>query len=98
MARKASPTPPPVAEYTPPLPFPPRVHKERWEAECGGFMEMLRKLHLKIPFLEAMAHMPRYLKYLKGLLSKKPKYEDLANVVSLCQVFVIMYFELCRDR
>ncbi|CAL1406417.1 unnamed protein product [Linum trigynum] len=26
-----------------------------------------------------MAHMPRYAKYLKGFLTKKPKFEDLAN-------------------
>ncbi|CAL1371127.1 unnamed protein product [Linum trigynum] len=67
VARKASSTPPPLAEYTPPLPFPSRVQKERLKAVCGGFMEMLRKLHLNILFLEAMAHMPRYSKYLKGL-------------------------------
>ncbi|CAL1406691.1 unnamed protein product [Linum trigynum] len=80
VARKASPTPSLVAEYTPPLPFLMRVHKERLEAECGGLMEMLRKIHLNIPFHEAMSHMPRYSKYLKGLLSKKLKFEDLANV------------------
>ncbi|CAL1389181.1 unnamed protein product [Linum trigynum] len=81
VARKASPTPSPMAEYKPPLPFPTRVYKERLEAECRGFMEMLRNIHFNIPFLEAMAHMPRYTKYLKGFLTKKPKFEDLANVI-----------------
>ncbi|CAL1394716.1 unnamed protein product [Linum trigynum] len=80
VARKTLPTPSPVAKYKPPLPFPTKVYKERLEAECGGFMEMFRNLHLNIPFLEAMAHMPRYAKYLKGFLTKKPKFEDLANV------------------
>ncbi|CAL1381846.1 unnamed protein product [Linum trigynum] len=79
VARKASSMPPPVAEYTPPLPFRTRVHKEQLEAECRGFLEMLRKLHLNIPFFEAMAHMPRYSKYLKGLLSKKQNFQNLAN-------------------
>ncbi|CAL1370609.1 unnamed protein product [Linum trigynum] len=94
VARKASPTPPPMAEYTPALTFPTRVHNERMEAECGGFMEMLQKLHLNIPFLEAMAHMPRYSRYLKGLLSKKPKFEDLANVTlgEECSAFILKRF------
>ncbi|CAL1379280.1 unnamed protein product [Linum trigynum] len=91
VARKALPMPPPVAEYSPPLPFPTRVHKERLEAECEGFMEMLRKLHLNIPFLKAMAHMPRYSRYLKGCLSKKLKFEELANVTlgEECLAFIL---------
>ncbi|CAL1360930.1 unnamed protein product [Linum trigynum] len=72
--------PPQVADCKPPLPFPTRVYKDRLEAECGGFMDILKKLCITIPFLEAMVHMPRYAKYLKGLLAKKTKYEDLANV------------------
>ncbi|CAL1388125.1 unnamed protein product [Linum trigynum] len=75
-AKKAS----PVGEYTPPLPYPTRMYKERLENECRGFMEMLRNLRLNIPFLEVMAQMPRDAKYLKGFLEKKPKLESLANV------------------
>ncbi|CAL1376345.1 unnamed protein product [Linum trigynum] len=56
------------------------MYKERLKDECGGFMEMLRNLHLNLPFLEAMAQMPRYAKYLKGFLTKKPKLKGLANV------------------
>ncbi|CAL1381351.1 unnamed protein product [Linum trigynum] len=72
--------PPLVAEYEHLLPFPTRVHKDRLEAEGGKFMEMLKKVHITIPFLEAMTYMPRYAKYLNGLLAKKQKFEDLATV------------------
>ncbi|CAL1379646.1 unnamed protein product [Linum trigynum] len=66
------------------------MHKDRLEAECGRFMEMLKKLRITIPFLEAMVHMLRYAKYLKGLLAKKPKYKDLANVTlrEECSAFI----------
>ncbi|CAL1405838.1 unnamed protein product [Linum trigynum] len=59
---------------------------------------MLRKLHLNIPFLEAMAHMPRYSRYLKGFLSKKPKLEDLANVTvgKECSAFILNRFSKKR--
>ncbi|CAL1379082.1 unnamed protein product [Linum trigynum] len=56
------------------------MYKERLENECGGFMEMLRNLHLNILFLEVMAQMPRYAKYLKGFLIEKPRLEGLANL------------------
>ncbi|CAI0395302.1 unnamed protein product [Linum tenue] len=38
-----------------------------------------------------MEHMPRYAKYLKGLLAKKPKFEDLANVTigEECSAFIL---------
>ncbi|CAL1370587.1 unnamed protein product [Linum trigynum] len=83
--------PSPMVEYKPPLPFPTSVYKERLEARCGGFMEMLQNLHLNVPFLEAMAHMPRYAKYLKGFLTKKPNFEDLANVTlgEECSAFIL---------
>ncbi|CAL1379092.1 unnamed protein product [Linum trigynum] len=89
--KKALQTPPQVAEYKLPLPFPTRMYKDRLEAKCGGFMEMLKKLHITIPFLEAMVHMSRYAKYLKGLLTKNPKYEYLANVTlgEECSAFIL---------
>ncbi|CAL1381823.1 unnamed protein product [Linum trigynum] len=60
--RKAAREALPVDGYTPPLPYPIRMYMKRLENEFGGFMEMLPNLHLKIPFLEAMAQMARYAK------------------------------------
>ncbi|CAL1379094.1 unnamed protein product [Linum trigynum] len=71
---------PVVAEYKPKLPFPIRIHKDRLEAEFGNFSSMLRKLHVQIPFMEALAHMPKYAKFLKELLSKKRRLSELATV------------------
>ncbi|CAL1355580.1 unnamed protein product [Linum trigynum] len=77
--RKAASKALPKDGYLPPLPYPTRMYKERLDNECGGFMEMLHNLHLNVPFLEAMAQMPRYAKYLKGFLINKPRLEGLAN-------------------
>ncbi|CAL1382075.1 unnamed protein product [Linum trigynum] len=77
--------------YVPPLPYSTRMYKERVDNDCGGFMEMLRNLHLNIPFLKAMAQMPRYAKYVKGFLINKPKLEGLASVTlgEECSAFLL---------
>ncbi|CAL1379110.1 unnamed protein product [Linum trigynum] len=77
--------------YVSPLPYPTRMYKERLDNKCGGFMDMLRNLHLNIPFLKAMAQMPRYAKYLKGFLIKKPRLEGLANATlgEECSAFLL---------
>ncbi|CAL1406016.1 unnamed protein product [Linum trigynum] len=54
-----------VAEYKPKLPFPTRIHKDRLEAEFGNSSSMLRKLHVQVPFMEALSQMPKYAKFLK---------------------------------
>ena len=48
--------------------------------QYGRFMEMLKKLHVNIPFIEALAKMPKYTKFLKDLLTNKKKLEDLSTV------------------
>ncbi|XP_021980186.1 uncharacterized protein LOC110876319 [Helianthus annuus] len=41
---------------------------------------MLKKLHVNIPFVEALSKMPKYAKFLKDLLTNKKKLEDLSTV------------------
>ncbi|CAL1400002.1 unnamed protein product [Linum trigynum] len=93
-AKNALPTSPLVVEYEPPLLFPMRVHKGRLEVECGTFMEILKKLHISMPFLEAMTYFPWYAKYRKGLLAKKQKFEDHATVIlgEECSTFILNKF------
>ena len=43
---------------------------------------MFKKLHVNIPFVEAIAKMPKYAKFLKDIISNKNKLEDFA-IVSL---------------
>ncbi|CAL1395552.1 unnamed protein product [Linum trigynum] len=50
------------------------------EAEFGNFSSMLRKLHVQVPFMEALSLMPKYAKFLKELLSKKQRLSELAIV------------------
>ncbi|KAK9750159.1 hypothetical protein RND81_02G177700 [Saponaria officinalis] len=46
----------------------------------GKFVEFLKKLHINIPFLDAISEIPSYGKFLKDLLSRKKKFEDNTTV------------------
>ena len=45
------------------------------------FLEVFKKLHINIPFAEALAQMPSYAKFLKDILSKKRRLEDYETVM-----------------
>ena len=46
------------------------------EAKFGEFLEALKKLHINIPFLEAILEMPSHAKLLKDTLSNKKKFQE----------------------
>jgi len=41
--------------YTPPLPFPQRFAKAKLDHQLGKFLIVLKKLHVNIPFIEALS-------------------------------------------
>ena len=43
-------------------------------------MEVFKKLHINIPFAEALEQMPSYVKFMKEILSKKRKLRDYETV------------------
>jgi hypothetical protein len=69
--------PPP---YVPPLPFPQRFQKLQIEKQFEKFLEVFKKLHINIPFADALAQMPSYFKFMKEILSNKRKLEDFETV------------------
>ena len=77
------PTPPPpqVKAYVPPIPYPQRLRKHKDAHQFAKFLEVFKKLHINIPFAEALAQMPTYVKFLKDLLSNKRKLEEFETVV-----------------
>ncbi|GJU98446.1 hypothetical protein Tco_1327717 [Tanacetum coccineum] len=49
----------------PPIPFPRRLRKEKEETQQKKFLENLKQLHINLPFIEALAQMPKYAKFIK---------------------------------
>ncbi|XP_027342961.1 uncharacterized protein LOC113855516 [Abrus precatorius] len=72
--------PPVVKEFIPPLPYPARLKKDKDDEQFGKFLSLFRQLHINLPFVDALAQIPKYAKFLKDLLSNKKKLEELAIV------------------
>lgn len=46
---------PEVVPYKPRIPFPRRLQQEKLDKQYGKFLEVFKKLHINIPFAEALA-------------------------------------------
>ena len=62
------------------IPFPNRIKKDKEEAQLKKSLENLKQIHINIPFIEALAQMPKYAKFLKSLLTNKSKLEEACTV------------------
>ncbi|GKF80609.1 hypothetical protein Tco_0239211, partial [Tanacetum coccineum] len=67
------------------LPFPSRVKKQKKDDEDERLLSIFKQIHINLPFLEAMIHMPKGAKVLKDLLSHKEKLEKAASSVKLSE-------------
>ncbi|GJY74822.1 DNA-directed DNA polymerase [Tanacetum coccineum] len=54
--------------------------EEKEEAQQKKFLENLKQLHINLPFIEALAQMPKYGKFLKGLLTNKARLEEACTI------------------
>ena len=55
------------------LPYPQRLKQEKLDKEFGKFMELFKQLTINIPFADALAQMPSYVKFMKEILTHKRK-------------------------
>ncbi|GJU91722.1 DNA-directed DNA polymerase [Tanacetum coccineum] len=62
------------------VPFPRRLRKEKEEAQQKKFLENLKQLHINFPFIEALAQMLKYAKFLKSLLTNKARLEEAHKI------------------
>ncbi|XP_021731337.1 uncharacterized protein LOC110698248 [Chenopodium quinoa] len=56
----------------------------------GKFLDILKTLHINIPFLDAISEMPSYAKFLKDMLSNKKKLEENATVALTAECSAIL--------
>ncbi|GKV44659.1 hypothetical protein SLEP1_g51821 [Rubroshorea leprosula] len=69
-----------VKPYVPPIPFPHRLKQQKLDKQFAKFLDIFKKLHINIPFADALAQMPSYAKFLKEILSNKRKLEEYETV------------------
>ncbi|XP_039142003.1 uncharacterized protein LOC120279202 [Dioscorea cayenensis subsp. rotundata] len=62
------------------IPFPQRLMKNKLDQHFAKFLDVFKKLHINIPFAEALEQMPSYVKLMKEILSNKRKLKDYETV------------------
>ncbi|KAL4315479.1 hypothetical protein AHAS_Ahas15G0189200 [Arachis hypogaea] len=80
------------------LPYPQRFKGENKEKQYSKFLEILKTLHINIPFIEALEQMPLYAKFMKELLTKKKSLKEGQMVVMTRECSAIIQRELPRKR
>ncbi|GJU28467.1 reverse transcriptase domain-containing protein [Tanacetum coccineum] len=79
----SSPVIPEPNPHQPSIPYPSRLNKEKLQGKADiqihSFLQMFKKIHFNISFAEALAHMPKFAKMVKDLLTNKEKLLELAN-------------------
>ena len=63
-----------------PIPYPQRLKKNKLDKQFTKFMKVFKKLHINIPFVDALEQMPSYVKFMKDILSKKRRLSDFETV------------------
>ncbi|KAL8134915.1 hypothetical protein AgCh_009793 [Apium graveolens] len=76
----------------PPPHFPKRLQK--LDKQFAKFLEVFKKLHINIPFAEALEQMPSYARFMKGILSRKVKLDDLETVALMEECSAILQQKL----
>ncbi|PPR95510.1 hypothetical protein GOBAR_AA25158 [Gossypium barbadense] len=67
-------------EYKPRVPYPNATRKDRTDEQFGKFLKLLKKLHINLPFIEALSQMPNAVKFLRELLKNKQKLDEVSHV------------------
>ncbi|GKC66382.1 reverse transcriptase domain-containing protein [Tanacetum coccineum] len=79
----SSPKIPEPNPHQPPIPYPSRLNKEKLQGkdntQIHSFLQMFKKIHFNISFSKALAHMPKFAKMVKDLLTNKEKLLEIAN-------------------
>ena len=73
-----------------PILYPQLLKKNKLDKLFTKFMDVFKKLHINIPFADALEHMPSYVKFMKDILSKKRRLSDFETVNLIEEFSVIL--------
>ncbi|XP_075489603.1 uncharacterized protein LOC142528438 [Primulina tabacum] len=66
--------------FKPVIPYPQRFKKKSLDDQFAKFLEIFKKIHINIPFADALEQMPNYAKFIKDVMSKKRKLQEFETV------------------
>ena len=65
---------------SPLIPYPQRLKKGKLDMQFVKFLNVFKKLHINIPFMEALENMPSYVKFMKKILANKKKLSEYETI------------------
>ncbi|XP_070041191.1 uncharacterized protein [Nicotiana tomentosiformis] len=72
------------SRHMPALPFPQNLYREKLDKQFGIFIDVIKQVHVNLPFTKVLSQMPTYAKIMKEILTKKRKIEE-TSVVKLTE-------------
>ncbi|XP_021852340.1 uncharacterized protein [Spinacia oleracea] len=76
---------------TPKLPYPQRFIRHKLDVQFSKFLDVLRNLHITLPFTEALKQMPTHSRFLKEILSGKRDCDvkEMVNLTENCSAIIL---------
>ncbi|XP_073025060.1 uncharacterized protein [Primulina eburnea] len=59
------------------FPYPQRFKKKGLDDQFAKFLEIFKKIHINIPFADALEQMPNYDKFIKDVMSKRGNFKNM---------------------
>ena len=77
-------------EPSTPVPYPQPLKNNKLDKKLTKFMELFKKLHINIPFVDALEQMPNYVKFMKDILLRKRRISDFEtmNLIEECSAIL----------
>ncbi|XP_070040360.1 uncharacterized protein [Nicotiana tomentosiformis] len=72
------------SNHMPALPFPQKLSREKLDKQFERFLDVLKQVHVNLPFTEVLSQMSAYAKFLKEILTRKMKIDE-PSVVKLTE-------------
>ncbi|XP_062073710.1 uncharacterized protein LOC133777959 [Humulus lupulus] len=66
--------------YQPPIPYPRRFQKKKLDEQSAKFLVIFKRIHINIPFVDALEKMSNYVKFMKEVMLKKIRLEDFETM------------------
>ena len=67
-------------EPTIPIAYRQQLKKGKLEKQFAKFLDIFKKLHINVPFMDALENMPSYVKFMKKILASKKKLEEYGTI------------------
>ncbi|GJX54921.1 hypothetical protein Tco_0284818 [Tanacetum coccineum] len=96
----SEPNSPEPNSYQPKLPYPERMkvrENDKLSAQQRRFMKLFKQLHLEIGLKDALVEMPKFNKWLSGLLRNKEKLEEIAITTVNAECSAIIMNKVPRE-